>query len=179
MFKQFTNDRIDSSQWLIEFLMHFRFSRNLILKSKFKKIGKDVDIRPHTNFYGTRRIEIGDRVSIRMGAHISSVSEDCVGDVRLVIGNDVLIAPDVMITTNDHTYSDPHKPIREQKQIHETVIIEDDVWIGRGVTILCGVTIGKGSVIGAHSVVNSSIPPYSVAVGIPCKIIKKREERRS
>ncbi|MBI4398236.1 MAG: acyltransferase, partial [Candidatus Omnitrophica bacterium] len=175
MFKQFYNDRIDSSQWLIEFLMHFKFARNLIVKSKFGKVGTDTDIRPHTNFYGTRNIEIGDRVSIRDGAHISSVfsGSKAAEGVKLIIGSDVLIAPDVMITTNAHKYSDPHQLIRQQGGYSESVIIEDDVWIGRGATILHGVTIGRGSVIGAHSLVNKSIPPNSVAVGTPCKVIKK------
>lgn len=177
MFKQFYDDRIDSSQWLLEFFFHFKFFKNLILNSKFKKIGRDTDIRPHTNFYGTRRIEIGDRVSIRDGAHIASVSPGQAEGVKLVIGNDVLMGPNVMITTNSHRYSDPNKLIRDQGVIHRSVIIEDDVWIGRGVSILQGVTVGKGSVIGAHSVVNMSLPPYSVAAGIPAKVIKKRGEQ--
>ena len=55
-----------------------------------------------------------------------------------------------------------------------TVIkIEDNVWIGELASILPGVTIGKGSVIGAATVVTNNIPPYSVAVGNPAKIIKK------
>lgn len=54
------------------------------------------------------------------------------------------------------------------------VHIEDDVWIGARVCILPGVTIGKGSVIGACAVVSKSIPPYSVAVGNPAKVVKTR-----
>lgn len=54
------------------------------------------------------------------------------------------------------------------------VLIEDDVWIGSNSVILSGVTIGRGSVIGAGSVVTKDIPPYSIAVGIPAKVLKKR-----
>ena len=54
--------------------------------------------------------------------------------------------------------------------------IMNDVWIGTGVRILDGVTIGRGSVIGAGSVVTKSIPDYSVAVGAPAKVIKKRKD---
>nr|WP_143033346.1 DapH/DapD/GlmU-related protein [Prevotellamassilia timonensis] len=54
------------------------------------------------------------------------------------------------------------------------VIIEDDCWIGFNVIILPGVTIGKGSIIGAGAVVTKSIPPYSVAGGVPAKVIKSR-----
>ena len=53
------------------------------------------------------------------------------------------------------------------------VLIEDSVWIGDNVVVLSGVTIGKGSVIGANSVVTKDIPPYSMAVGCPAKVIKK------
>jgi virginiamycin A acetyltransferase len=59
--------------------------------------------------------------------------------------------------------------------ILKEVVIEDDVWLGYNVTVLPGVTIGQGSVIGAGSVVTSDIPPYTVAVGNPAKVIKTRE----
>lgn len=53
-------------------------------------------------------------------------------------------------------------------------VIEEDVWIGINVTVMPGVTIGRGSIIGAGSVVTRSIPPYSIAVGNPCRVIKKK-----
>ena len=53
-------------------------------------------------------------------------------------------------------------------------MIEDDCWLGHGVTVLDGVTIGKGSVIGAGAVVTKNIPPYSVALGVPAKVVKSR-----
>ena len=53
------------------------------------------------------------------------------------------------------------------------IIIEDNVWIGDKVTILSGVKIGIGSIIGANSVVTKDIPPYSIAAGVPSKIIKR------
>ena len=53
-------------------------------------------------------------------------------------------------------------------------VIGNDVWIGQNVTILPGVHIGDGAVIGANSVVGSDIPQYTIAVGNPCRVIKKR-----
>lgn len=53
-------------------------------------------------------------------------------------------------------------------------VVGNDVWIGQNVTILPGVHIGDGVVIGANSVVGSNIPPYTIAVGNPCRVIKKR-----
>lgn len=59
------------------------------------------------------------------------------------------------------------------KQLPRTVI-EADVWIGEGVKICAGVRIGVGSVIGAGAIVTRDIPPYSIAVGVPCRVIKHR-----
>ena len=58
----------------------------------------------------------------------------------------------------------------------EKIIIEDDVWIGTHAVILAGVTVGAHSVIGAGSVVTKDIPPYSIAVGVPAKVIATREQ---
>lgn len=60
-----------------------------------------------------------------------------------------------------------------QKQTPRTVI-EADVWIGEGVKICAGVRIGVGAVIGAGAIVTRDIPPYSIAVGVPCKVIRRR-----
>lgn len=54
------------------------------------------------------------------------------------------------------------------------IVIGNDVWIGTGTVILSGVTIGDGAVIGANSVVTTCIPPYAIAVGAPCDVIKYR-----
>jgi acetyltransferase-like isoleucine patch superfamily enzyme len=93
------------------------------------------------------------------------------------IGDDVIIGPYVKILSENHVFDDINKPIRTQGVTRQGIKIEDDVWVGANVTILDGVTIGRGSVIGAGSVVCKSIPRLSVAVGIPCKVIKKRENK--
>ncbi|MBO5765373.1 MAG: acyltransferase, partial [Lentisphaeria bacterium] len=67
-----------------------------------------------------------------------------------------------------------NKTIHEQGMKPGRITIEDDVWIAGGVHINSGVTIGRGSVIGAGAVVTKDIPPMSVAVGVPAKVIKKR-----
>jgi len=98
------------------------------------------------------------------------------GHGGLEIGNDVRIAPQVMIMPMNHIYKDPHVPIRKQGIRAQGIKIEDDVWLGAGAIVLDGVTIGKGSVIGAGAVVTRDIPPNSVAIGAPARVIKKRSK---
>jgi len=114
------------------------------------------------------RIELGDYVGINPFAILY-------GHGGLYIGNHVSIAAGTIIIPANHIFSDPTKFIHQQGMEAKGIRIEDNVWIGSHVTVLDGVTIGKGSVIGAGSVVTKDIPPYSVAVGVPCKVIKKRE----
>ena len=56
----------------------------------------------------------------------------------------------------------------------QPVVVEDDVWIGAGVIVLKGVTIGSGSIVAAGAVVTKSIPPFSIAAGVPAKVIRQR-----
>ena len=101
----------------------------------------------------------------------------------LNIGNYVSIGPDVtFIPASDHgTGTVSTFPYKTKMVTGETealskgdITIEDDVWIGCGATILSGVTVGQGSVIAAGTVVTKDIPPYSVAAGVPAKVIRCR-----
>ena len=93
---------------------------------------------------------------------------------RIQIGSNVMIAQAVTIRDTDHNFQETNIPMIEQGITTSPVVIEDDVWIGHGVTITKGVTVGKGSVIAAGAVVTRDIPGYSIAGGIPAKIIKSR-----
>ena len=74
----------------------------------------------------------------------------------------------------DHLF-DSTTPLRLAGHSGDAIHIGRQVWIGRGVTILPGVTIGDHAVIGANAVVSRDIPPYSVAVGVPARPIRRRE----
>ncbi|BBB47122.1 hypothetical protein Pelsub_P0349 [Pelolinea submarina] len=93
----------------------------------------------------------------------------------LKIGNDVRIAPNVMILTTDHEYADAKTLIRDQGFKQAPVEVGNDVWIAGNVVIVKGVQIGDGAVIGANSVVTDDVPPYSIAVGTPCKVVGSRK----
>ena len=97
------------------------------------------------------------------------------GQGGITIGDDVYTGPLVQILAVNHVYADPHTPIREQGITAEGITIEDDVWLAAGCIVLDGVRIGKGSVIGAGAVVITDIPPYSVAVGSPARVVKDRD----
>lgn len=87
----------------------------------------------------------------------------------VTIGNRVLIAPNVTILTESH---DKDVQSRRDGVVYaRSVTIGDDCWIGSGATILPGVTIGKGTTIGAGSLVTKDIPPFSVAWGVPARVI--------
>jgi acetyltransferase-like isoleucine patch superfamily enzyme len=91
------------------------------------------------------------------------------------IGNHVQMGPNVTITAENHRFDNPDRLMDEQGVSHQGVVVEDNVWIGGRVTILDGVTIGRGSVIGAGAVVTQSIPPYSIAVGMPARVLRSRK----
>lgn len=111
---------------------------------------------------------IGEGTIIAPYCHISGTQNN------IIIGREVGIADRVFISTTHHRYDDITKPIKSQGFISRgDVVIDDECWIGIGSSILSGVNIGKHSVIGANSVVTHNIPPYSVAVGNPARVIKR------
>ncbi len=93
---------------------------------------------------------------------------------KVTIGNNVFVAPNVGIYTAGHPLDAERR--NAGLEYARPVTIGDNVWIGAGVSILPGVTIGNNSVIGAGSVVVRDVPPYAVAVGNPCRVIKKIDD---
>lgn len=100
----------------------------------------------------------------------------CEFNSPLVIGDLTMLSSEVLVIGQDHDAFNSELPMRIAfpKTERPLTVIESDCWIGARVTIMEGVRIGRGSVIGANSVVTKSIPPYSIAVGIPAKVIKQR-----
>ena len=118
------------------------------------------------------RIDIGHHVQLNDNVHIAAVE-------GVHIGNHVLIASKVFISDHNHgKYSgegqqSPLVPPAARVLDSRPVFIEDNVWIGEFVSVLPGVRIGEGSVIGTMSVVTHDIPPFSIAVGSPARVIKR------
>ena len=97
------------------------------------------------------------------------------GHEGLEIGDNVLMAQNITLTPYSHIFSDPDANIITQGGHSKKVVIGRDAYIGMGVSVMYSGDIGEGSVIGSGSVVVKPIPPYSVAVGNPAKVIKERK----
>jgi acetyltransferase-like isoleucine patch superfamily enzyme len=137
-------------------------------------------------------LDIGDDVSISRVTHIvpgssgrivvgsrSTVQDNCriYGDVT--IGPCCIFAPNVFVSSGAHVFDAlPHLPIREQDRLapaaSRPIRIFADCWFGINSVVMPGVNIGRGCVVGANSVVTADLPPYSVAVGNPAKIVRQR-----
>jgi acetyltransferase-like isoleucine patch superfamily enzyme len=113
---------------------------------------------------GVGAVTIGDRTRI-------GLSNTIIGPVK--IGNDILLAQSITLSGLNHNYEDISLPIHAQGVNTSPIVIEDEAWIGANVVVLAGVTIGKHCVIAAGSVVTKNIPPYSVAVGNPARVLKQ------
>ncbi|MDP5337325.1 MAG: acyltransferase, partial [Nodularia sp. (in: cyanobacteria)] len=150
--------------------------------------GVRMDAKGHPN----NKICLGNGVALERYVDIGCLDNTCIsiddetfiapdvciaGPGNIKIGKHCLIASHSGIYANSHKFADPNKPIKHQGLTRKGIVIEDDCWLGHGVTVLDGVTIGKGSVIGSGAVVNKDIPPYSVAVGVPARVIKSRASK--
>jgi len=113
---------------------------------------------------GAGDVLIGDHSRIGIGSVV-------IGPVRF--GNKVGLGQHVFISGFNHGYKDGHNDSNEQPLDIKPVILEDDVHIGANVVVVAGVTIGTRTQVGAGSVVTKSLPPFSVAVGNPAKVIKR------
>lgn len=94
------------------------------------------------------------------------------------IGSNVIMGQNVRFHSENHNFDRVDIPIKEQGVTNKGIIVGDDCWIGSGAVFLDGVQVGEGCVIGANTLVNKDIPPYSVAVGNPVKIVKNRLEMK-
>ena len=137
--------------------------RQIIGRLLFAKCGRNVDIG--------RRCKMS--FDIKLGSR-SSIGDNSYLQGNIQIGDDVMIAPQVMFIAGNHNFSNLDIPMNRQGDSEKGIIVEDNVWIGARAIILDGVRIRKGTVIGAGSVVTKSTEENMIVAGTPAKIIKKR-----
>lgn len=158
-----------------KFILLYRGGKNRLaryfLRSSFKKCGQNVKFN-HKDTLTYRNISVGNDVYIAPGAVFLST------DSEIFIGNKVLFGPNVTIITGDHPIDLRGKyifDITEKKAGEDLPVkIEDDVWVGTGTIILKGVTLHRGAIVAAGAVVTKDVPAYSIAGGIPAKVIRYR-----
>jgi len=116
-------------------------------------------------------VSIGDRCLIGRGSGV-------VAHESVEIGDDVFTGHHVYITDANHGYEDPDVPIGRQFAAPRPVSVGAGSWLGHGSIVLPGARIGRHVVIGAGSVVTGEIPDYSVAVGVPAKVVRRYDPER-
>jgi acetyltransferase-like isoleucine patch superfamily enzyme len=137
-------------------------------------LGDQVNIGDYTRIEASGTItDIGRGIKIGNNSAISSFSF-IGGAGGVTIGNDVIMGQWVSFHPENHNYDSLDLPIRLQGVNRKGIVVEDDCWIGAKVTFLDGAHVGKGCVIAAGAVVRGAIPPYSIAAGVPAKVIKSR-----
>ncbi len=159
--------------------------RNIFLGQRVM-IGEGAFLDAHSL---TGRIELADDVWLSRGCYVIAydgaaveigqstyVGHRCLlyGHGGIRVGQDVLMANDVQVICGDHTFARRDVPIRAQPTVERPIVIEDDVWLGASVIVLGGVTVGRGSVVGAGTVVTQDLPPYSIARGVPARVVGMR-----
>ena len=174
--------------------------RNIKHKLTFREYGKHVNIAPHVIIKRPQFVCIGNHVTIqrdtriyihpenrdadycllRIGNHVHiGMNSVIAARNRIVIEDYVLFAPRVTILDNTHIYEDVDTPIMLQDLTRDGAVhLETECWLGTNAIIMPNVTIGKHAIIGANSVVTQNIPPFSVAVGAPARVIKKYDFKK-
>jgi acetyltransferase-like isoleucine patch superfamily enzyme len=151
-------------------LLHF-YGYSHVRPRRKVTMGEGATMAPNVSLRNGERIVIGARTKIGERAYLWAGDES--GAVR--IGADCRIGPEVFITASDYGLR-PDEPIAYQERNERDVTIGNDVWLGARVFIGAGVELGDGCVVSAGSVVTRSLPAGSVAVGVPARIVRRRED---
>lgn len=160
----------DPRAWahMIKLVNYYNYTHVTPLRSL--RMGSGAAISPNAAFSHPERIEAGR--GLRLGARTTLWAGPSHG--RILIGDDVLFGPDVLVTAASYRFNDGH-PVTLQAMEEADVVIGNDVWLAAKVVVLPGVRIGDGAVIAAGAVVNRDIPPMTIAAGLPAKVIGTRQ----
>lgn len=145
-------------------------------KGRYLRRGADLHIGRGSRLWAPKSLRIGTGVYIGKQVHIEANCE--IGDYCL-IANRVAI-----VGRHDHDFSAVGFPVRYAPHVgsrrypspyaDEKAVIGSDVWLGYGVIVLTGVVVGRGAIVAAGSVVTKDLPPYSIAAGVPARVVGQR-----
>jgi len=137
--------------------------RRILVNLFINKCGKNVRIKRNADV--SMFIELGN---------YSELGTNCIIQSNTIIGDYVIMGPDVKIYTKNHGYQSLAIPVALQPNEEKEVVIGNDVWLGANVIITPGVHIGNHVIIAAGSVVTKDVPDYAIFGGVPAKLIKYR-----
>lgn len=171
LYKAFAEELLKERQFAREMVYIFNTlhpseteEKNKIIVKLFGKIGSNFFIEPPFRCDYGYNISAGDNLYINYNCTIL----DC---AKVIIGNNVLIAPNVSLITAGHPID--YESRNEGNEFALPISIGDNVWIGCGVIVNPGVRIGNNTIIGSGSVVTRDIPSNSIAFGNPCKVYRE------
>lgn len=169
------------------------FGANVVLRHPHKiRIGNDVVIDDgcclDAKGSDNRGIDIGSGVFIGRGTILSCKNGDIVIDDhanigfnceifsggRVRLGKHALVAAYTYLVGGDHQHDRTDVPVLHQERIARGIEVDDHTWLGAHVVVSDGATIGRDAIIGAGAVVRGTIPPYSIAAGVPARVIRDR-----
>jgi acetyltransferase-like isoleucine patch superfamily enzyme len=163
---------LDPRSWLHAVRLVNHYNQTHVRPLRRLRIGPGAAISPDSAFSNPERIAIG--ANFRIGAR--SMLWAGPADGRILIGDDVMLGPDVLVTAASYRYDDG-RPVTKQLMDEADVTIGDDVWLGAKVIVLPGARIGDGAIIGAGAIVRGDIPAFAVAVGAPARVVAERRRR--
>ncbi|MBI4169048.1 MAG: acyltransferase [Acidobacteria bacterium] len=143
------------------------------------RIGHNVRLKEHLWLQVTSHLtERGKGIAIGDNCYVGPY---CVlgGGGGVTIGSNVTLGAGVDILAENHRFEEVDRPINRQGVIRRGIVIEDDCWIGNRAIVLDGLRVGRGSVIGAAAVVTRDLPPFSVAVGNPARVVRSRQRQET
>lgn len=151
-------------------LLHF-YGYSHVRPRRKLTLGAGATIAPNVSIRNGERIVIGAGTKVGERAYLWGGDDSG----RIEIGEHCRIGPEVFITASDYGL-EPDQPIAYQERNERDVTIGNDVWLGARVFVGAGVTLGDGCVVSAGSVITRSLPPGSIAVGVPARIVRRRED---
>jgi acetyltransferase-like isoleucine patch superfamily enzyme len=141
---------------------HARPAHGRLVLGPWCWIGNDNKLRAHEG-----QLTLGPKVVMGRDNVINTYLD-------IEVGGASILADWIYVCDFDHRYDRLDVPIKDQGIVKSPVRIGGDVWIGEKATVLRGVDIGHGSVVASHCLVNADIPPFSIAVGVPVRVVKSR-----
>jgi len=148
----------------------FCLLKKYLLLAMGAKVGRNVVVYPGVWIAPGRNLVIGDEVDLAKDVLITTSGGVSIGD-RALIGYRT------QILSADHDIPPIGERFSISGDVFKPVVISEDVWIGASCIITAGVTIGKGAVVAAGSVVTRDVPPNAIVGGVPARLIRTRDEK--